>query len=407
MQERLTDPVDQLLNGHLDATRPPFSAHWDITWRCDHSCIHCYLVDRKTEELTFEEGSKLLHEMADLGVFSLLISGGDPFLRPDCLDILRLAKKLNFDVSINSHGNFIDDDVADVLAEIGISVIGLSLYSGVAEDHEAVTRIKGSFQKTVDAARRLTERGVDVVLKSPVTRHNARTVDIAAKIASDMGLRHRRDPHLLPDEKGDFGLMNIRPDRETRIIHSLKYLDSQRDVMLGGGFTPARSESSPCKAGHSNFFIGPDGKIFSCVQLRNEAGDWRKQSLSDIWYNSPVFNELRGISRASYLVDCEGCSFHNFCSYCPATSYNETGSPGRRSKHTCEATHITMSAKEYMERLIESGQPVPEIGSPEAAKMFETSTFADRQWAARQAKFATQRDRLVPNLVQIGEPRAS
>ena len=66
-----------------------------------------------------------------------------------------------------------------------------------------------------------------------------------------------------------------------------------------------------------------------------------------------------------------------------------------------------MSAKEYMERLIESGQPVPEIGSPAATKMFETSTFADRQWAARQAKFATQRDRLVPNLVQIGEPRAS
>lgn len=404
----LTDPVDRILNGYSETVQPPpFTAHWDITWRCDHSCIHCYLVDRKQDELTFEEGSRLLHELAELGVFSLLVSGGDPFLRPDALALLTLAKELNFDVSVNTHGNFIDDELADKLAEIGISSVGISLYSGNAEDHEAVTRIKGSFEKTVAAARRLTERGISVTLKSPVTRHNADTIETAKAIADDIGTRHARDPHLLPDEDGDFEMMSIRPDRDTRIWHAMKAMERGREGIAQRDYRPASSDLKPCKAGNSAMHIGPDGKVYSCVQLRLEAGDWRKQSLSEIWYESPVFAQLRGITRASYLVDCEGCTFHEFCGYCPALSYDSTGDPGRRSPHACDRTHVKMSAREYMERLVDDGRDIPELGSPELAALFSKSTFADRQWAARQAKYSTQKDRLAPDLVQIGEPRAT
>ena len=59
----------------------PLNVHWDLTWRCDHKCVHCYLTDRKRDDLSLEEAITVLDQLVDAGTLSLLISGGDPFLR--------------------------------------------------------------------------------------------------------------------------------------------------------------------------------------------------------------------------------------------------------------------------------------------------------------------------------------
>lgn len=107
----------------------PLSVHWDLTWRCDHKCVHCYLTERRQPELSLDECVAVLDQLAEAGTLMLLISGGDPFLRPDAVDFLRAARARTFDVRINSHGNHIDAGIADALAEIGISRVALSVYS--------------------------------------------------------------------------------------------------------------------------------------------------------------------------------------------------------------------------------------------------------------------------------------
>ena len=104
--------------------------------------------------------------MVDAGTLSLLISGGDPFLRPDGIDIIRAARERHFDVRINTHGNFIDDELADTLAEIGIAKVSISVYSANPEHHDAVTLIPGSHSKSIAAGRRLVARGVAVNFKT-------------------------------------------------------------------------------------------------------------------------------------------------------------------------------------------------------------------------------------------------
>jgi radical SAM protein with 4Fe4S-binding SPASM domain len=381
----------------------PLSMQWDLTWRCDHKCVHCYLVDRRQPELTVAEAERVLDELAEAGVMSILFSGGDPFLRPDAVDIMQAARDRDFDLKINTHGNFIDDALADRLADMGVYRVSISIYSDIAADHDAVTLIPGSHQKSLDAARRLVERGVSVNFKTPVMLHNQRSWHRVGAVAEAIGATWEIDGHIVPDDESDFGLCNIGlhpTERMLAIMTGAKDRMHETLALHEMGDTP--SDRRTCSAGTVSGYISPDGRLFPCLNWRDEIGSLRDASFRALWYDNPVVEKQREIRRASYLQDCNGCAFHGKCSYCPGISHAETGAPDRRSSYVCERTHVTMSALEHLHRLKEAGQPVPEPGSPEAAALFDAApTFAARPAAARRAGMA----RPANGLVQIVDPR--
>jgi radical SAM protein with 4Fe4S-binding SPASM domain len=389
----------------------PLSIHWDLTWRCDHKCVHCYLTERRQDELSYEEGVRLLDQMAEVGVMMLLISGGDPFLRPDGIDLIRAARERGFDVKINTHGNFIDDALADQLAEIKPSQVSISLYSEHAHEHEAVTLIKGSHAKSLAAARRLSERGIKVNLKTPVMTHNATGWRGVERLAAEVGARWEVDGHIVPDDQSDFGLCKIGVDPTERVLAVLMAMAPHREAARPFYDLPATPSSArTCSAGTVSGYVSPDGRVSPCINWRQWLGSVREASFKELWFNSPTAKRVREVRRASYLKDCEGCAFHHHCNYCPGLSHAETGDPGRRSAYVCERTHVTMSALEHLTRLNEEGSPIPAPGTEEALTLFEGEpTFADRQWAARSAGLSHPSDRLRPRvegaLIQIDEPR--
>ena len=377
----------------------PLSMHWDLTWRCDHKCVHCYLTDRRQNELSYDEALNALDQMAEAGVMMLLISGGDPFLRPDGIDIIRAARQRSFDVKINTHGNFIDDGLADELAELRVSKVNISVYSTLPEEHEAVTLIKGSHQKSIDAAQRLSSRGVRVNLKTPVMIHNRIGWEGVGDLARVLGAEWEVDGSIVPDDQSDFGLCKIGVDPTERVIAALSAMASRREEAKRPEDLPkTSSESRTCSAGTVSGFLSPDGRVSPCINWREDMGTLREESFSELWFNSPTAQRQREIRRAHYLKDCDGCAFHHQCNYCPGLSHAETGDAGRRSAFVCERTHVTMSALEHLVRLNETGQEIPKPGSLEAQALFEQPpTFADRQWAARSAGLSRPTDRLRPS----------
>ena len=395
----------------------PLSVHWDLTWRCDHKCVHCYLTERRQPELTYEEALVALDQMADAGVMMLLISGGDPFLRPDGLKIMKAARARHFDVKINTHGNFIDDEVADQLAEINVSQVSISLYSIDPLEHEAITLIEGSHQKSLDAARRLVARGVKVNLKTPVMVHNQAGWRGVESIAQELNAKWEVDGHIVPDDQSDFGLCKIGVDPTDRVLAALAAMEPHRAAAATYDQLPGTpSERRTCSAGTVSGYLSPDGRVFPCINWRDELGSIRVQSFGEIWRESPAAQRQRAVRRSSYLKDCDGCAFHHHCNYCPGISHAETGDPGRRSAYVCERTHITMSALEHLTRLNEQDAPIPKPNSPEADQLFNAPpTFAERQWSARRAGLSRPGDRLRShdvqlrathtNLIQIEDPR--
>ncbi|MCA9537285.1 MAG: radical SAM protein [Myxococcales bacterium] len=403
MGEPTGDSVKGFLR-HAMAAAIPLSVHWDLTWRCDHRCVHCYLTHRRQPELSFAECLDVLDQLAAAGTMMLLISGGDPFLRPDAVDIIRAARKRGFDVRINTHGNFIDDAVADALAEVGVSRVALSVYSATPAAHEAITLVPGSHIKTLAAARRLIARGVPVRFKTPVMLHNRLEYREVGPLAEAMGASWELDAHLVPDDDSDFGLCRIGLHPTDRVLAMLTDLDRSREHVEPVATLPdAPSEARTCSAGTASGYLAPDGGLYACINWRERIGSVREAPFAALWQGGPVIDRLREVRRASYLGDCGGCAFHGKCGYCPGLSHAETGDAGRRSAYVCERTHQTMSAIEHMNRLRDEGAPVPAPDSPEAEALLARSTFADRQWAARRAGLARPAD-AVP-LVTIHEPR--
>ncbi len=383
----------------------PLSLQWDLTWRCDHSCVHCYLTQRRQDELTLEQCLGILDQLVDAGTMSILFSGGDLFLRKDAVQILRAARDRDFDVRINTHGNHIDDGVADALAEIEVCLVNLSVYSAEAGPHEAITLIEGSHAKTLEAARRLTARGVPVRFKTPVMEHNRLSYHRVGQLAKQMGASWEMDASIVPDDQSDFGLCSIGVDPTDRMLALLTAIEGQVEEPIHEiGDVP--SSSRTCSAGTASAYIGPDGTLTPCINWREPLGSLKTVPFAELWWKSAEAERLREVRRATYLQDCEGCGFHGKCSYCPGLSHAETGDAGRRSPYVCERTHMTMGALEYAWRLKESGQPVPEPGSPEAAALFDgLPTFAERQMMARREGLATQADRLPLKLINVAHQR--
>lgn len=384
----------------------PLNVHWDLTWRCDHKCVHCYLTDRKRDDLSLSEAVTLLDQLVSAGTLSLLISGGDPFLRPDGIDIIKAARARDFDVRINTHGNFIDDTLADTLAEIGVAKVSISVYSAVAEHHDAVTLITGSHGKSIAAARRLVERGVAVNFKTPVMVQNRDSYTTVRALAEEVGASWELDAHIVPDDESDFGLCSVGVHDSERVLAMMHQVADRFDDLPHWTQMPgAESSARTCAAGTANAYISPDGILFPCLNWRDPIGDLRETEFKELWQKSPVVQKQREITRASYLDDCSGCHFHSQCHYCPGISHAEHGAAGQRSAYVCERTHLTMSAFERITLLKESGEALPDPGTPAAAELLEKSTFADRQWASRSLGAARPQHGLVPHLVQIDEPR--
>ncbi len=347
----------------------------------------------------------MLDQLAAAGTFTILFSGGDLFVRNDAIDIIAEARARRFDVRINTHGNFITPELADRLADLGIAKVSISVYSDVAAHHEAVTLIKGSHAKSVEACRLLVERGITVSMKTPIMVPNQKSYVGVGKLAESIGTEWEIDAHIVPDDQSDFGLCDVGVHSTERMLALMHQLEQRKvDVSAWSEFRGADDSARTCAAGTGLGYISPDGRLYPCINWRQEIGQLRSNTFESLWHASPIVEQQRTITRGSYLGDCDGCSFHSTCGYCPGISHAEHGDPARRSAYVCERTHVTNAAMEHMDLIQLEERRVPLPDSSAAHELLSGSTFAERQWAARRSGLSKAKDRLRPQLVQIAEP---
>ena len=128
-----------------------FDVHIDLLYQCDLDCQHCYLDDKSPHLQPTSFWLGVLDQLAEMQVFSVIISGGEIFLRPDLLEIVAHARSLGIFVQLKSHGGAIDSDVVSELVRLGVTSIAISYYSTDAAIHDGITRRPGSHAKTLAA----------------------------------------------------------------------------------------------------------------------------------------------------------------------------------------------------------------------------------------------------------------
>ncbi|MGC1373928.1 MAG: radical SAM protein, partial [Candidatus Sulfotelmatobacter sp.] len=144
----------------------PLSVHFDLTYRCNERCVHCYLDHDDHGEMTTAEITGVLTQLADAGVFFLSLSGGEVLLRRDFFEIVEHARKLLFNVKVKTNATMIHEKEAARLRELGVEQIQISVYSHRPEVHDAITKLPGSLDRTIRAIRFLKSQGLKVSISN-------------------------------------------------------------------------------------------------------------------------------------------------------------------------------------------------------------------------------------------------
>ncbi len=334
----------------------PISVHLDVTYRCNERCVHCYLDHEDHGEMTTAEIKNVLDQLAEAGVFFLTFSGGEVFLRRDFFEILEYARGLLFNVKIKTNAVMIREAEAQRIRALGVDTIQISVYSHRAEVHDAITKLPGSFERSIKAIRFMRDQGLKVTIANVLMTWNLHDSDGLQKLADELGVHYTLDPTITPKMDGDTSVLSLRIAGEElpAVFRNPALVPNMEEFCAPPKpVTSDDLEGYSCSAGHSFCYISPYGDVFPCVQFPLPSGNIRQQKFMDIWNHSPELKEVRSI-KAKDLTVCSSCSHVSSCTRCPGLAYME-GSMRGPSSADCEKSYYRTGVP-TANMLLKSGQ---------------------------------------------------
>jgi AdoMet-dependent heme synthase len=329
------------LNSRALSFGVPLSAHLDLTYRCNERCEHCYLEHDDKGEMTTAEIRQLLNQLAEAGVFFLTLSGGEPFLRRDCFEIIEYARELLFNVKLKTNAVMIREKEAERLRALGVEQLQVSVYSHRPEVHDRITKLPGSLKRTLAAIRFLKAHGLKVTMANVLMRGNFEDGPGVQQLAKELGVHYAVDPTITPMMNGDRGVLRLRiPGADLRQV----FQDSELVGNAAEFCAPPPAvddrvmDDSPCGAGHTSCYISPYGDVYPCVQFPLPCGNVRREKFLDIWRHSAALAEVRSI-HARDLPVCSSCAHVGTCTRCPGLAYMEGNMRGP-STADCEKSFV-------------------------------------------------------------------
>lgn len=288
-----------------------FNFHIDLTNHCNERCIHCYHPFDQydySKEMSFEDVCQLVDRLEELGVFSLVLSGGEALLRKDIFDIMEYISNKGMMITLFTNGVLLTEETVQKLHQYRIKLISISLYADIPEVHDKITAIKGSFECTLEGINRLKEHGIPFELKCVVLAENADRVEQIREFGKKInyGKESKLDFSLCGKLDGDCSVYDHRVSNE--VIK--KIFTSDPDRYIGSRELLQRSpKQHPCGAGRYGLYCSADGNIYPCVSFRLFLCNYRE--LDNIHTNTVLQRWLN-----TRISDFSECFKHDYCNYC-------------------------------------------------------------------------------------------
>jgi radical SAM protein with 4Fe4S-binding SPASM domain len=320
MREMHHCSIDTLFNRAVK-DNVPLSANFELTYRCNLRCSHCYVVDRGEKELSFSEITGILDQLAEENCLFLTLTGGEAFLREDFLDIARYGHRKGFALKVFSNGTLINESVVRDMAGLKPLKVGISIYGADAATHDRLTGVPGSFKRSRRALRLLNKHGVFSIVKCLLMKENVAQLEKMEKLAREMGTTFEFDPIVTPRNDGNRDPLNHQIDEAD--LHRLLYQEMDVPGKINQRVRPS-TESAICGAGRDSCCISPGGEVYPCVALPTmPLGNLRRQSFVDIWRGAEA-TKLRKFSFAD-LNQCNACPELDYCTRCWGLAAVESG----------------------------------------------------------------------------------
>ncbi|MEI2646152.1 MAG: heme d1 biosynthesis radical SAM protein NirJ [Candidatus Competibacter sp.] len=208
---------------------------WNLVRRCNLACKHCYSISADTDfsgELSTEEIFTVMDDLKAFRVPVLILSGGEPLLRPDIFTIAQRAKDKGFYVALSSNGTLIDQSNIDRIAEIGFDYVGVSL-DGIGDTHDRFRRQAGAFAASIHGIRLCQERGVKVGIRYTMTEDNAHDLPRLLELLESEQLDKFYFSHLNYAGRGNRNRKDDAHHQTTRRAMELLFETCWRSVQSG------------------------------------------------------------------------------------------------------------------------------------------------------------------------------
>jgi AdoMet-dependent heme synthase len=324
----LMKTFDGFMNEKYWARNRPINIHFELTQRCNLRCVHCLFTHEVRNELTTDEILSIIDHLRKLGVISLSLSGGEIFTRKDVGEILKFLIKERFLLTLYTNGTLINDSLFDTIATLKPFRVEISVYGATPDIHDVITKVPGSFQKTICSMRVLSEIGIPVIFKGFLLKHNFHQRYQMMELAKQVGVEYAFDFNLMPMENGR--LDNLSAGLSINQIRSIYHEVNNEELILRNTVKiKTRDSQLPkggnviCNPGRISGCISSTGDVFPCPTLRIPIGNLREQNFEDIWRTDKI-DSLRYM-RLEDLKTCSACPTLEYCNRCPGVAYLETG----------------------------------------------------------------------------------
>ncbi len=345
----------------------PFIAIWETTQACDLACVHCRACAqplRNSLELNTAEAKRLIDEIAEMQVPVFVLTGGDPLKRPDIFELVRYATDHKVRISLTPSATpLLTRETIVRLQQCGLARLAVSLDGPTAEVHDAFRRVRGSYEWTINAVRWAREIGLPVQINTTITRHNLSMLDDTIALLEKLDIALWSVFFLVPTGRGqDIDLISAEEfeqafeklyETSQRVLFDIKSTEAQhyRRFLLQRRTEARRraqraaspdermpqlaqmpiemqahdgiGRASGINDGKGFVFISHLGEVYPSGFLPISGGNVRKQSLADIYRNSPLFRSLRD---SKNLHDkCGRCEFREICGGSQSRAFALTG----------------------------------------------------------------------------------
>jgi radical SAM protein with 4Fe4S-binding SPASM domain len=326
-----------------EARRVPLNVHFELTYRCNEQCVHCYCVvehgrerEARAHELTYDEVVRVLDDLADLGGFYLTLSGGEVLVRRDFFEIAEHARRRGFVLRIFTNGLALTDAKARRIAALDPLTVELSIFSADPAVHDAITRVPGSFARLLRAVHLLKAHGIRVYLKSVMMTPNIEGFAKLHQLGKDLGVfSHTFACEVSPRVTGDtLGPRRYQLDDEQLLNYLGQPVFPPSAPFFEGASEDVGRQRDTCGPATNGACIDPYGNVYPCVAFRIPLGNVRERPLRELWYAPPpAIRDLLSVKKYADLPECRDCELVGFCKRCHGDNLLERGADQWKACH--------------------------------------------------------------------------
>ena len=322
-------------------TPHPVKAQFEITYRCNIHCVHCYTDPYNTpaalrKELSLSEIIRLLDEMAGAGILWLTLTGGEAVIHPQFRAIYKEAKARGFILTLLSNATTLTESIVDFLAEDPPFQLDVSVHGASKRIFEQVTQVSGSYDWFLRGIRRALTKGLPIQVKTNALSLNRQELPQIKTLVEGLGLEFNLNTPLYPRLNGDLSPTQYRlPASDIVDLEMGDVLgnSSSLDPCAFKALTPADDRLFRCGCGTSSLTISPYGVLRACTFTT-----WPEYDLKTLSLKEAFAQLAQAIRNARYEGTslCRSCPAYTLCDKNPVMAQHESGSMEAPVPHFCD-----------------------------------------------------------------------